>query len=121
MRSLAGKLSLDEELDVISNLNIMVSMDSANAHIAAMLNVEVLTIWGVTHPYAGFYPYNQNINNALLADREKFPEIPTSIYGNKYPEGYEKAIATISPTAIINKVNEIMTRPDQIRHHHNQQ
>ncbi|MBT8273375.1 MAG: glycosyltransferase family 9 protein [Bacteroidia bacterium] len=111
--SLAGKLSLDEEMDIISNLDVMVSMDSANAHIAAMLNVEVISIWGVTHPYAGFYPFNQNTNNALLADRNKFPRIPTSIYGNQYPEGYENAIATVSPQNIIDKVRELLSDKDQ--------
>src|SRR5690554_7656831 len=42
--NLAGKLSLSEELDVISNLDLMLSMDSGNAHMAAMLGVKVITI-----------------------------------------------------------------------------
>jgi ADP-heptose:LPS heptosyltransferase len=29
--------------------------DSQNAHIAAMLGVKVITLWGATHPYAGFH------------------------------------------------------------------
>src|SRR5690606_36058137 len=58
--NLAGKLTLTEELDVISNLDIMLSMDSGNAHMAAMLGVKVLTIWGVTHPFAGFAPFNRS-------------------------------------------------------------
>ena len=89
--NVAGKLSLEEELDVISNLDVMLSMDSGNAHIAAMLGVKVITIWGVTHPYAGFGPFNQPKDYALLADRVQFPKIPTSIYGNKYPQGYKEA------------------------------
>ena len=44
--NLAGQLSMDEELDLISNLDVMLSMDSGNAHIAAMLGVKVITIWG---------------------------------------------------------------------------
>jgi len=106
--NLAGKLSLAEELDVISNLDIMVSMDSGNAHIAAMLGIPVLTLWGVTHPYAGFYPFNQPLENALMADRERFPLIPTSVYGNKFPEGYENAIGSIKPEQIIDKVKSII-------------
>lgn len=106
--NLAGKLSLNEELDVISNLDVMISMDSGNAHIAAMLGIEVVTIWGVTHPYAGFYPFNQKEENALLADRTKYPLIPTSVYGNKHPEGYEEAISSISPKDIISKVHSII-------------
>lgn len=112
--SLAGKLTLDEELDIISNLDVMVAMDSANAHMASMFNVEVITLWGVTHPYAGFYPFYQNPENAILADREKYPRIPTSIYGKTYPKGYENAIATISPEDIIKKIKKILAERDQI-------
>jgi ADP-heptose:LPS heptosyltransferase len=106
--NLAGKLSLDEELDVISNLDVMLSMDSGNAHLAAMLGVKVVTIWGVTHPFAGFAPFNQPIDYALLADKNKFPKIPTSIYGNKYPENYKDAAGSISPEIIVNKINSII-------------
>ncbi|MDP5081685.1 MAG: glycosyltransferase family 9 protein, partial [Winogradskyella sp.] len=52
--SVAGKLTLEDELDLISNVDVMLSMDSGNAHIAAMLGTKVVTIWGVTHPFAGF-------------------------------------------------------------------
>ncbi len=69
-----------------------------------------MSIWGVTHPYFGFYPFNQEMDNALLSDREKYPRIPTSVYGNKYPEGYEKAIETISTQDIINKVESILKK-----------
>ena len=106
--SVAGKLSLDEELDVISNLNLMLSMDSGNGHMAAMLGVKVLTIWGVTHPFAGFAPFNQPEDYSLLADRRLYPKIPTSIYGNTYPEGYQNAAGSISPEAIVKKIKEVV-------------
>ena len=35
--NVAGKLKLQQELDLISNLDVMLSMDSGNSHIAAML------------------------------------------------------------------------------------
>ncbi|EMQ95985.1 ADP-heptose:LPS heptosyltransferase [Xanthomarina gelatinilytica] len=106
--NLAGKLTLDEELDVISNLDVMLSMDSGNAHMAAMLGVKVITIWGVTHPYAGFAPFNQPEDFALLSDREQFPLIPTSIYGNKYPEGYQDAAGSIAPERVVEKINLVL-------------
>lgn len=108
--SLAGKLTLSQELDIISNLKLMLAMDSGNAHIAAMLGIKVVTIWGVTHPYAGFYPFNQNPENALLADRSRFTKIPTSVYGNTYPKGYDHAIATIKPQEIVDKVREVIKK-----------
>ncbi|RLD28178.1 MAG: ADP-heptose--LPS heptosyltransferase RfaF [Bacteroidetes bacterium] len=106
--NLAGKLSLNEELDVISNLDVMLSMDSGNAHLAAMLGMKVITIWGVTHPFSGFTPFSQPEDYALLSDRNQFPLIPTSIYGNKYPEDYKEASRSISPKTIIEKIESIL-------------
>ncbi len=106
--NLAGKLSLDEELDVISNLDVMLSMDSGNAHLAAMLGKKVITIWGVTHPFAGFVPFNQPEDFSLLSDRNKYPKIPTSIYGNKYPKDYKEASRSISPKTIVEKIEYII-------------
>jgi ADP-heptose:LPS heptosyltransferase len=106
--NLAGRFSLQEELDIISNLDVMLAMDSGNAHLAAMQGVKVITIWGVTHPYAGFLPFNRTIDSAILADRHQFPKIPTSIYGNSFPEGYEQAMHSISPETIILKVTSAL-------------
>ena len=104
--NLAGKLTLEQELDVISNLDVMLSMDSGNGHLAAMFGKKVITVWGVTHPFAGFTPFNQPENHQLLSDREKFPKIPTSIYGNKFPEEYEQAAGSILPEEIVSKIKE---------------
>ncbi|TNJ47265.1 glycosyltransferase family 9 protein [Tamlana fucoidanivorans] len=106
--NVVGKLDLRDELDLISNLDVMLSMDSGNAHMAAMYGVKVVTIWGVTHPYAGFTPFNQPENHALLPDRVQFPMIPTSVYGNKYPEAYKKASGSILPHDIVSKVKAII-------------
>ncbi|QDO93137.1 glycosyltransferase family 9 protein [Formosa sediminum] len=106
--NLAGQLNFNEELDIISNLDVMLSMDSGNGHMAAMLGKKVITIWGVTHPFAGFGPFNQPDHYALTADRVEFPLIPTSIYGNKFPEGYEKASGTIAPETVVNKILSVI-------------
>lgn len=105
---MAGKLDLSEELQLISNLDAMLSMDSGNAHLAANYGIPVVTLWGVTHPYAGFYPFGQPMDNALLADRKKYPLIPTSVYGNKVPEGYENVMSTIKPQEVLDKLVEIL-------------
>lgn len=102
---IAGKLKFKEELQLISNLDVMLSMDSGNAHIAAMLGVKVITLWGATHPFAGFAPFNQPINNCLVSDREKYPLLPSSIYGNKEVDGYEDAMRTISIESIVKLIN----------------
>lgn len=106
--SVVGKINFKEELALISNLKLMLAMDSGNAHLAAMYGIPSITLWGVTHPYAGFYPFGQDSNNVLLADREKYPLIPTSVYGNKFPEGYDRAMETIAPEDVIQKINEVL-------------
>lgn len=43
---LAGKLKLDEELALMSHLTVMISMDSANMHLASLTNTPVVSVWG---------------------------------------------------------------------------
>lgn len=102
--NMAGKIKFQQELQLISNLDVMLSMDSGNAHIAAMLGVKVITLWGATHPYAGFLPFNQSLDNALTSDRNQYPQLPTSVYGNKTVEGYQDAMRSISPNEIVQKI-----------------
>ena len=109
VKSIAGKLKFEEELELISNLDLMLSMDSGNAHLAAMYGVPVITLWGVTHPYTGFSAFNQPEENHLLPDLQKFPMIPTSIYGNKVPEGYEEVMRSIPPERVVEKVKSPLT------------
>ena len=106
--NIAGKAQLPQELKIISNLDVMLSMDSGNAHIAAMLGTPVVTLWGATHPYAGFSPFHQPAENCLTSDRKKYPLLPTSVYGNKIVEGYQDAMRTITPAMVIEKINELL-------------
>ena len=98
---MAGKLSFKEELRLISQLDLMLSMDSGNGHLAAVYGVPVVTIWGNTHPSAGFAPFRQPESNSITPDRIKYPLIPTSIYGKKIVEGYEDCMASISPDQVM--------------------
>ena len=100
--SQALELPFSDQLDLIANLDVILSMDSANGHLAANFNVPVVTLWGMTHPFLGFSPFGQN--NHLLVDRESFPKIPTSAYGKVIPKGYKDAMRTISPEEVIEMV-----------------
>lgn len=102
--NVAGKLTFEEELALISNLDLMLSMDSGNGHLAAMFGVPVITLWGVTHPFAGFAPFNQPESNQILSDRNEYPFIPTSVYGNKFPADYEEVMKTITPKTVVQKI-----------------
>ena len=102
-------LSFSRQIKLITHLDVMLSMDSANGHIAANFNIPVITLWGMTHPYAGFKPFNQPDENQITLDRNRYPKIPTSIYGNKIPKGYEEAFRSITPKEIIEKLLWVLT------------
>lgn len=106
--SIAGKVSFKEELELIGFLDLMISMDSGNAHLAAMKQIKTITIWGNTHPYAGFAPFFQPNDYCLLPDLEKYPKVPSSVYGNKELKGYENIMESICPETIINKAMSVL-------------
>ncbi|MFV0248840.1 MAG: glycosyltransferase family 9 protein, partial [Tenacibaculum sp.] len=105
VHSLVQKFSFEEELDIISNLDLMISADSANGHIATMYKVPVITIWGLTHPCLGFTPFNQPAINQILPDLKKYPLIPTSVYGKSYPKKYLNCFSTIAVEKILSTVS----------------
>lgn len=108
--NMAGKIKFQQELQLISNLDVMLSMDSGNAHIAAMLGVNVVTLWGATHPFTGFSPFNQPLENAITSDRNQYPKLPTSVYGNKKVEGYENAMRTIAPEVVVERIKYVLAQ-----------
>lgn len=79
VRSLVRKIKLEEELQFISNLDVMLSMDSSGMHLASLKNIPVVSVWGATHPYAGFLGYGQSMADAVQIDLYCRP---CSVYGN---------------------------------------
>jgi len=110
--NLAGVFSFEEELQIISRLALMLSMDSGNGHLAAIFGVPVITIWGLTHPFAGFTPFNQPDEYQIIPDLKTFPQLPTSVYGNKTFEGFEQIWETISPEIIVDKIMNVLVQKD---------
>lgn len=78
--SVIGWIKLGEELDLISNLDTIVTMDSSALHMASLVGTRAVSLWGATHPYAGFYGLGQNPSDALQTDMDCRP---CSIYGNR--------------------------------------
>ncbi len=106
--SLAGKLRMDGELIVMSHLDVMLSMDSANMHLASLVGTPVLSVWGATHPYAGFMGWGQPLANAIqsnLACR------PCSIYGNRPCMRNDYACLTnIRPETIVERIKQLIDK-----------
>ncbi len=80
VESVAGKYRLAQELERIRGLKLMVTMDSGNMHLASLVGTRVISIWGATHPFAGFLGYGQKESDCIQRDLECRP---CSIYGNK--------------------------------------
>ena len=105
--SMAGKHTFTEELNVISELDLMVCMDSANMHFASYAGVPVLSIWGATHPYMGFYGWGQSPDMAVQVDLECRP---CSVYGNKECyKGDWRCLHTINAQYVLDKINETVS------------
>ena len=104
----AEKIKLKEQLDLMPYLDLMISMDSANGHMAANTGIRVLTLWGMTHPFCGFSPFNQPLDHAITLDRTQYPLIPTSVYGNVIPLNYQDAFRSLNPKTVIEKALELL-------------
>ena len=106
--STAGKINLRKQIDLMAYLDLMISMDSANGHLAANTGIRVLTLWGITHPFCGFSPFNQPLDHTLTLDRAQYPLIPTSVYGTDVPPDYKDAFRSLDPKTVIEKILELL-------------
>ena len=104
-QSLAGRHTFAEELEIIRNLDVMVSMDSSNMHFASAVGTPVVSIWGATHPDFGFYGFGQPRNLALCAN---LPCQPCSAYGRKpCRHGDYRCLTAITPDDVMHKIESL--------------
>lgn len=99
--------SMKQELILMSHLRVMLSMDSANMHLASLTGIPVVSVWGATHPYAGFLGWGQSEDNALQAELDCRP---CSIFGQKRcHRGDYRCMTLIKPTTIVAKIESFIT------------
>lgn len=102
--NLIGKFSLADELAIISNLEVMLTMDSSGMHMASLEGIPTISIWGPTHPYAGFLGYGQQFSDCLQVEH---PSRPNSVYGNKPCLcGDVPCISLVNPAQVVKKIKE---------------
>ena len=100
--------NLRDELILMSHLQVMVSMDSANMHLASLVATPVVSVWGATHPFTGFMGWNQSTENAIQIPLECRP---CSIYGQKpCLRGDYACMRNIAPEQIVNRVELILNK-----------
>lgn len=92
-----------DELALLSRCDVMVSMDSANMHLAALVGLPVVSIWGATHRYAGFMGWH--CDPALAVERTDLDCRPCSIYGErKCRHGDLRCLRGIEPQMIVDRI-----------------
>jgi ADP-heptose:LPS heptosyltransferase len=111
--SLAGKkYGFEAELSLFNHLDVVITMDSANLHLASIAGTQTISIWGATHPYCGFKGWRQSDNDMVqlpLTCR------PCSVFGNKpcYRGDY-LCVSGIRPDVIYNKVIEKLSKTHKV-------
>lgn len=98
--------NMQQELILMSHLDVMLSMDSSNMHMASLTATPVVSVWGATHPYGGFMGWKQPAENAIQADLDCRP---CSIYGKRpCRRGDLACMNLIHPETIIEKIEQII-------------
>jgi ADP-heptose:LPS heptosyltransferase len=106
--NLVGKLSLDEELALMSRLDIMLAMDSSNMHMAALVGTKVISIWGGTDPLSGFSAWMQPDNFSIRIPVGELTCRPCTIYGKgECKRGDFACMNWLTPATVFEKIEKM--------------
>lgn len=100
--SVAGILPMEEELELMRQLNVMVGMDSANQHLAALTGTRRVSIWCGTHPMMGFAAWKQPETDRV---QRNLSCRPCTVHGTKKCKYHNFACTDISAQQIIETVD----------------
>jgi len=107
--SLVGKLSLNDELVFMSKLDMMISMDSSNMHMAALVGTKVISIWGSTDPLGGFAAWMQPENLSIRIPVDELTCRPCTIYGKGDCKRLDFACMTwLTPEMVYKKIDKLI-------------
>ena len=96
-------LGLEAELSLMAHCDVMLSMDSANMHLASLVGLRTVSIWGATHPFAGFMGAGQKLCDAIQLDMVCRP---CSVYGNRpCRRGDYHCLNGISPRLVVKRLD----------------
>jgi len=109
----AGTAPVAEELMLIRSIDVFISMDSANMHLASLAGVPTLSVWGPTDPSLGFAAVNQPAENSLFADPAVVTCRPCSVYGEipcRRTDSPMICMKLIKPEMVLEKINQILAK-----------
>lgn len=113
----ADHLPLEGELALISRLDLMVAMDSLNMHLAALMGIRVLSIWGATHPYSGFGPFGQGEESIIQISTDRLACRPCSIFGSRPCFRRDHAcMEWITPEDVYGRLRQLLPAPETFKH-----
>ena len=93
-----------DEYALLGKCDLMLTMESANMHLASLVDLQAMTIWGPTSPACGYLGYNQVVEDDIHLDMECRP---CSITGDKPCRyGDYRCLKNISPEYIVQHVIE---------------
>ena len=104
--ALWGRVRFAGELDLIANLDCVVSMDSLAMHMASLVATPVVSVWGATHPALGFLGYGCPPEGVVQLD---LPCRPCSVYGQRRCKFGDYRCMRISPQAVLDRVEECLS------------
>jgi ADP-heptose:LPS heptosyltransferase len=106
--NLCGKLSLEEQLAVMSRLDYMIAMDSSNMHMAALVGTKVVSIWGGTDPLSGFGAWMQPENYSIKIPVDELTCRPCTIYGKgSCKRGDLACLLWLTPEIVFSKMEKL--------------
>jgi ADP-heptose:LPS heptosyltransferase len=102
-------LGLTLEILLMKHLKVIITMDSANMHIASLTGIPVISIWGATHPGIGFGPLNQPTGNTIQISVSELGCRPCTIYGKgKCRRGDFACMERINPQIILSCIEKFI-------------
>ena len=109
VQNLAGKYSLVQEMQLLQEMAVLLAMDSGNMHIASLLGIPVLSIWGGTHPDLGFKALYQPEEYTIEISPEHLACRPCSVFGTNtchLTETPFACMAQITPEMVLEKMEK---------------
>jgi len=104
----AGNFSLDEELAIMSKLDIMIAMDSSNMHMAALVGTKTISIWGGTDPITGFGAWDQPEEHFIGIPHDELDCRPCTIFGKgECRRGDHACMVWLTPERVFEKFENL--------------
>ena len=93
-----------DEYALFAKCDLMLTMESANMHLASLVDLQAMTIWGPTSPACGYLGYNQIVEDDIQLDMDCRP---CSITGDKQCKFKDyRCLKNIDPMDIARRVVE---------------